>query len=377
MISDEVLTNLIGTVYDAAADASLWTSLLEALAKSCRADSAALVMHNLGQEVHTISAGWEMDPEAGRLYQQYYGAMDVWALRGRSKPAGYVCSSESLCTTEELVTTEVYNDFMVPYEVAHGMFALVENNGARWASVSMYRNPLSGNFRASDLYVLDRLIPHMQRAFKLHFQFSELKARNQSMESALNLLITGVVFLGIAGVVLSMNSKAEEVFSRTDGLLLRHGKLRAALYVESNCLLGMINGALATATGQGCCAGGTISISRKNGRPLSVTIVPLHGFNNGLSERAAAAVFISDPDQNLELPANLLQRCYGLTPAEARLAMILLEGHSLREAADSCGVTQNTVRSQLKSVFLKTGVNRQSELIRLLLHSAGVLRPKN
>jgi DNA-binding CsgD family transcriptional regulator len=364
-------------VYDAATDASLWTSLLEVLAKSCRADSAALVMHNLGQEVHTISAGWEMDPEAGRRYQQHYGAVDVWASRGRSKPSGYVCSSESLCTTAELVTTEIYNDFMVPYGLAHGMFALVENNAARWASISMYRSPLSGNFRTSDLDVLNLLVPHMQRAFKLHFQFSELNVRNQSMESALNLLTTGVVFLGTAGIVLSMNSKAEEILSRADGLLLHQGKLRAALYTEASCLVKIINGAVATGKGQGCCAGGTMRISRKKRRPLAVTIAPLHEFKNGFSERAAAVLFISDLDQNLELPANLLQRCYGLTAAEARLAMILLEGHSLTEAAASCGVTQNTVRSQLKSVFLKTEVNRQSELIRLLLNTAGVLRPKS
>lgn len=57
--------------------------------------------------------------------------------------------------------------------------------------------------------------------------------------------------------------------------------------------------------------------------------------------------------------------------------MVLLEGHSLKEAADSSGVTYNTIKSQLKIIFLKTNVQRQGELIRLLLNTAGVIRPRS
>jgi DNA-binding CsgD family transcriptional regulator len=84
-------------------------------------------------------------------------------------------------------------------------------------------------------------------------------------------------------------------------------------------------------------------------------------------------LFISDPDRSLELPTNFLQRCYGLTPAEGKITMALLEGYSLKEAADACGVRYNTAKSQLKIIFLKTNVQRQGGLIRLLLNSNGVI----
>jgi DNA-binding CsgD family transcriptional regulator len=367
--SKQVLTKLIGSVYDAAADANLWDPFLGELAKASRADSAALVMHNLGREVYTISAGWQIEPDARRLYQQHYGSIDVWAMRGRSKSAGYVCTSESLCTKQELVTTEIYNDFMVRYRVAHGMFALVENNASRWASVSLYRGARSDEFRASDLGTLDFLIPHIQRAFKVHFQFAELKARNEGIETALNMLTTGLIFLGATGEVVLMNSRAEWVLNLKDGLLLTTGKLTAAVYAESVRFQAMIRAAAQTGSGKGFSAGGTILISRKKGRPLSITAAPLREFSPGLSQRPAAVLFVSDPDQNVELPVDLLRRCYRLTPAETRLAVVLLEGHSLKEAADSGRVTHNTAKSQLKSIFLKTDVKRQSELIRLLLNT--------
>lgn len=147
--SKQVLTNLIGSVYDAAAEPTLWAPFLEQLAKTSRADSAALVMHQFGTE-HTVSASWKLDPDGTRLYQQHYGSVDVWTMKAQSKPAGYVCTSDSLCPLEELATTEFYNDFLSRYDIAHGMFGLLEHNETSVASISLYRGLLSGEFWASE-----------------------------------------------------------------------------------------------------------------------------------------------------------------------------------------------------------------------------------
>jgi DNA-binding CsgD family transcriptional regulator len=372
--SKRVLTELIGSVYDAAGDSALWEAFLGRLAQTSRAESAALVIHETGPKSHTLAASWMVDPEVPRLYQRHYGSVDVWALRGRSKPPGYVCTSESLCMPQELASTEIYNDFLVRYGIVHGMFGLVENTTSqRWGSVSLYRGLSSKEFQTSDLETLKFLIPHIRRAFMLHFRFSELKARTDGIETALNMLAAGVIFVGGAAEIILMNTRAEKLLQRRDGLLTVGGRLSAAVNVEAERLEAVVSG-FAHPNRVGLSAGGTILISRKAGRPLSVTVAPLRNFSVGLGQPPAAVLFISDPDQNLELPADLLQRCYGLTSAEARLTMILLEGHSLKEAADLCGVSQNTAKTQLKSVFSKTHVQRQSELVRLLLTGACQLR---
>lgn len=370
--SEQVLTDLIGSMYDAAVEPALWKPFLEQIARTARADASGLVMHDDKQDAHAIAASWEVDPEMLRQYREYYGPLDLWTERGKGKPAGYVCASQELCAVEELKRTEVYNDLMVRFNIEHGMFGLVQRDGYGWSTLSLYRSVSSGEFGASDLDILYFLIPHMQRAFRLHFQFSELRARSEGIEKALNMLTTGVIFLGAKGEVLLMNSAAEQILNSRDGLLLAHGKLGAAVYGESTRIQAMIGAAVKTGSGSGLSAGGTLLISRRKGRPISVTVAPLHEFSASFSHQPVAVLFISDPDRNPELPVDLLQRCYGLTPAEARLALVLLEGHSLKAAADSCGVTHNTAKSQLKSVFLKTEVQRQGELIRLLLNTAGV-----
>lgn len=61
-----------------------------------------------------------------------------------------------------------------------------------------------------------------------------------------------------------------------------------------------------------------------------------------------------------------IRESFGLTPAETRLAARLKDGLTLKEAAGDLGVSVNTVRNQLRAVFEKMGLNRQSDLVRAL-----------
>jgi len=368
---------LVGLIYDAAADAKLWEPFLEHLAEIYGAQSAAFVMHEKGQEIHTVAASWRIDPEGALLYHQHYGPLDVWATRGHRVRAGYVCTSQEICAPKELSKTEIYNDFLSRFGVEHAMFGLIANNTERWASVSLYRSPSSGEFDERDGPMLRLLVPHIQRAFKLHFQFSELKAKAKRAETTLDMLTTGVVFLGARGEVVLVNRKAEEILGRKDGLRLANNKVMVADGNESARLQGLVKSAIQTGIAKGFGAGGTILISRRKGRALSITVAPLRSFSLMLELKPAAVLLISDPDAKIELPEGLLRREYGLTPAEAGLTLKLMDGRSLKEAAELCGVAQNTAKSHLKSIFSKTQVHRQGELIRLLLTSAGsILLPQ-
>ena len=63
---------------------------------------------------------------------------------------------------------------------------------------------------------------------------------------------------------------------------------------------------------------------------------------------------------------NKLARTYGLTPTEARIAIHLSVGGSIAGYSELFGVSAGTVRSQLKSIFAKTGVDRQAALVALV-----------
>ncbi|CAA6604722.1 CheY-like receiver [Rhodospirillaceae bacterium LM-1] len=85
----------------------------------------------------------------------------------------------------------------------------------------------------------------------------------------------------------------------------------------------------------------------------------------------AAILFVRALDGQGAPSIGALKQLFGLSPTEARLAHELAKGQDVRDAAQAMGVTVNTARTYLRTIFQKTGVNRQSELMRLLISATG------
>ena len=72
----------------------------------------------------------------------------------------------------------------------------------------------------------------------------------------------------------------------------------------------------------------------------------------------------------LDHHTTVLRDRFRLTPSEARLALRLVTGESLRSAALALNVSYETARTALKVIFTKTGTHRQSELVIVILRTA-------
>jgi DNA-binding CsgD family transcriptional regulator len=370
--SDETLSKLINCLYEAAGDPGLWNPFLQRLAQITRAEYAGLVSHYA--DVHAISHSWEIDPEMVRLHGEYYHLVDIWSQRGGSLPSGTVLTSQSLCPLAELKTTEVYNDCLVRFDVAHGLFVIVENNALSGASVSLFRSSSSPEFEANTEEILCLLAGHLKQAFILYGKFSDLKAKSAGLETALDMHPTGIILLGRTGQVVLMNRAASALVLEGDGLIATRIGLRAERSTESLLLQKTIRESASTSNGHGISAGGMMLISRRARPPLQIRVSPIR--NSPIASQAVAAiVFVTDPLQRPRPTQDVLRVRFGLTPAEGRVALLLSDGHAPRKIANMIGITDNTVRSQIKSIFSKTGVKRQGELIRLLLNHSALANP--
>ncbi len=92
-----------------------------------------------------------------------------------------------------------------------------------------------------------------------------------------------------------------------------------------------------------------------------------------MSEEPVVSLLVTDPEAARVYPPGVLQRLYGVTPAEEELVYLLVDGVSIENAAVRRGVTVNTVRSQVKTIYSKTGAHRLGELIHLVLGGVGGL----
>jgi len=371
MPTEHEISTLLGSIYDAAGDATRWAPLIERLAAHTKSTSAALVIQAFDEGLYAISNSWRVPEEFVRDYREHYHSLDVWAEvvvpNPNKYPGGYVCTSESLCPLPRLKEKEFYNDHLVRGGIEHALLGLVENSESCVAAVALYRDKSRVQFGELELKMLRFLAPHLRRAFGLYRRFSALKSRTEGVESALDMLPAGVIFFDCKGEIVLTNRSAAVCLAERDGLLVARSRLRAEVTAESSALQKTIQQAAATSSGNGVWAGGIIVVSRRARPPLQVQISPIRNSTVPVSGNVAAVAFINDPLRTQRPAQEILKAVYGLSPAECRVAALLTDGKSPREICDSVGVTQNTVRSQIKSIFSKTGVNRQSELVRLLI----------
>lgn len=209
------------------------------------------------------------------------------------------------------------------------------------------------------------LFPHLQQAMKLGLRHSQLLQAawwdgHQAGDSGAAMLLDD------HGRVLRASRAAEVVIACGDGLDVRAGRLAAVAPDCDDKLQLAIAGALDEIGPQA----GSAKVARRSGRPpYQVTVHPLPRSRRFLApNQAAAIVRIVRPETACARLSPLHRDLLGFTEREAEVAELLLSGHSLESLAQAIGIRHNTVRNHLQSIFRKTGTNRQSDLVRLLMN---------
>ncbi len=172
-----------------------------------------------------------------------------------------------------------------------------------------------------------------------------------------------VVAIDETGKVIHANAQAELLLGAsvrlTEGRLMFADRKAAADYEKIVNRLG--------ATREGKTLGADpIIVRRRNASPLMIKILPVDGAARSPFLNARALVLVNEIGRPARSDWQILKRALGLTPAEARLAAHLATGESLESVAEAVGITKETARSTVKSIFQKTDTHRQAELVALL-----------
>jgi DNA-binding CsgD family transcriptional regulator len=173
--------------------------------------------------------------------------------------------------------------------------------------------------------------------------------------------------------VLFANTATQEIAAAGDVLVLTEGTVRPRQREQSDVFRRLVGSAIAGKRG------GSLLLSRPLGRlPVSALVAPLAGtLAASLAAQGrlgAAAIFLSDPERQAATSTQHLRALYKLSPTEARVAWLVTWSGSIGRAAKRLGLAPETVRTHLKHIYAKTGVNRQSALAHLLAEAGAVAR---
>ncbi|MGZ8156115.1 MAG: helix-turn-helix transcriptional regulator [Burkholderiales bacterium] len=263
---------------------------------------------------------------------------------------------------------EFFQDFYVPYGCRFmSAVKLVDND--RWAAIlGVHRGVRQQPLPAEAFRLLNRLTPHLQRALGLIEKSARLQTQRSVIKATLDGLAHGALVCDTRGQIYVANDPALALLADGDGLSLREDRIWAH---EARAQARLTE--LLSQSGHSSTAGATqvqraLAVPRLSRLPSYQLI-----FRKVESQRSAFAfegqwlwsVLISDPNGAKVPTALALAVLYDLTPAEARLATLVTKGYTPERVAEEHCANLATVRSQLSSLFSKTGTRHQAELVRL------------
>ena len=357
----DAIFGLIDDIYEAGAHPERWPNALRSLADATGGIDATMGGQTAAQVPLLVTA--RTDPAHVRLYAEHYHARNAMQLAVQATPVGKAVSDSMVLDIESFHAGAFYNEWCRPQQYLHGAaLNLATNQG--WRATLM----VSGqhHYDPDRVKLLGAMAPHLIRAFQLNQLLQETQTMGMGAFAALEYLDRGALLVGAGGKVRTANGLAEAILSAEDGLSLRGGQLSCSNPAETALLNRLIAQSIRGIAPQD---EATMQVTRSPGRsPLAVQCLPFPSSNwwPGFSQQWAM-IFVTDPDARMVQATERLRQRYGLTPAEAQLAWEIVRGGGRKSAAMNRGISVATARSQLTSIFDKTGVRRQSELVRLLL----------
>jgi len=361
------LSELIGLIYDAALNPEAWPVMLNCLADVLSAQCSLIGSHNSSTDAVAMTAP-RTDLQYLRSFAEYWAGRDFIWKRGAKLAVGTVTVWEMIMPRSEFCRTDFYNEWCKPQGIEAAIATNLLVEGPVSTVIATYRPYAEGDFDATETKLFAALIPHLQRAVQLQLRLAGLDGLPESSAEILNRLSQGVLLVDAKARVIFANRTAESILRVGRGLFLGRDGLRGEIPGETRRLRHIIADC-EPRPGLGT-AGGRLQLSRENGVPLTVLVVPHRaGFGWIDVVRPRAILFITDPEETAFVPRQWLCEAFGLTPAEATVAVEILAADGLQAAADRLRISVATARTHLAHVFDKTGTRRQAELVRLLLRS--------
>jgi DNA-binding CsgD family transcriptional regulator len=261
-------------------------------------------------------------------------------------------------TPEEVEQHPYYTDFLRPNGLGWCVGTAIHSNVGDALVFSVEKAYAKGPVTPEVAQQLDVYRPHLARAALLSARIGLERARVTAESFAL---------IGLPAVVLTPSGRVLAANERLTALEPRIGigggdQIRFMNPLAQAMFMGAIQSA-----GQIGGAGKSIPVAGDGVySPMVAHLLPLRGSGRDIFSGAASVLFITEISRQEAPHAEILQTLYDLTPAEARVARLLVDGGTVETVSVLIGISRNTVRMHLKGIFSKTGVNRQSELVRLL-----------
>lgn len=236
------------------------------------------------------------------------------------------------------------------------------------ASITFSRTADSEKYDDTSRTFVANLLPHIRRAVRLALKIGSARSSGQaSLNNTLSSVRTPSYLVSNTAEIVWKNPAGAEQLSQDSPITVNENRLTIKNSDHNRRLKELIASVIEKPIAE--VASNFIRI-RTGSEITEIEVLPATVPTGALvGANALALVMVRSKGLNPDVSTTLKAE-HGLTDAECRLAVALADGASVDDIAKHAGTSLHTVRTQLRSVFSKTGVNRQSALAALIWKSA-------
>jgi DNA-binding CsgD family transcriptional regulator/PAS domain-containing protein len=270
----------------------------------------------------------------------------------------------------ELESEEFYQGLRRKHDVGYVGGANVIVDVSQVVGLGLHRATADDAYDPATLDLISTLIPHLQRALRIHREFIRLRVQNSALSARLDNLMMGVVLFDHLGTPVYVNPVAESILSHHPAIGWDGESILPTRQEDAVALRRLLLSCLTPQSSEAE-RGGVLGLHHTDTpRPLVVMLRPvetdvLHNAIDG--EPVYVAMYLSDTERPHCVSVEAISELYGLTRTEAQIAVSLANGQSVEEIAANSSRSVHTVRTHLKAIFNKTRTKNQADLVRLLL----------
>jgi DNA-binding CsgD family transcriptional regulator len=352
----EDLPPLLDLLYGAAVETDQWPFFLQALMKPFDGANGVLHFFDIPTKTTPVAHTFGLETEYLLSYQRYFSNINPYPIQSFAKlPAFEVRRATDVLSFEEARQTEFYNDWMNPQGISPDHLGCMVHNDGREMVVLAIAPSAQRLERCGEKYIkqFEILMPHLRRAVALSKAARPIAAHGAVPAQ----FACGAMLISHTRAIKAVNPPAEGMLK--EGGVLAVDPLGKLFVRDADSQTTLVRAVDAVFSRREPIGGPVECRLPQSDSRLSIVVLKLPAAD---AQVALVLLIAKAASGSLTSAA--------FTVAEMRLAKALLNGQSLAAFSEEAGISVNTARKQLASLFAKTGTNRQAALVAWLMQRA-------
>jgi DNA-binding CsgD family transcriptional regulator len=352
------LRSILHFFYEAAALPETWPLALDQLAAAFNAKGSVLLSRPF--RAGEIICSTQFDAHIDEFFSSNGASNELRSDGASTRPAASAEGKTYDFSIADLSTSARYRDIAAKADIRWSATASLDYGDGKAFVLSLFRSAAQGPFSESDLRQLSALRPHLRDSIDLARRLG-IRTGNALLDT-LEAQGTGAILLGETGRILGANAIVDLVLGAE--INLSNGSITVESSAVSLQIAEEIKSALLPRASP---KPRSILVTTSSGAPYAaLRVIPLVGNARDIFHAGRAVILLRRLGHHEVSIAAPLMSIFGLTAAEARVVEHLADGKDVTEIGEYSNVSVQTVRTQLKSIFSKTGTNRQTALLELV-----------